>query len=393
MNFAFGLGRPRRLSKLGRFRVRTMDVYVAKQFLAAYTVCLVSFVGLFIVIEAFAKLDRFLRQQDVSLPIALFKYHVAMIPTVYVNFLGPILTLAAGMFTMTTMNRRNELVPLKTAGVSVYRTMLPIFALTVLFMTLGFYLRDRVLPRFKEPIREALSLQRGRKPLTPQPYHDPQNGIWIRVGEYSTTAKVGQGVEVSKLYSDQKPRFQIDANRIEWIAAPGGDPDVGKWVLRDGSIQRWDEEGGIVVNASATGFERLKEPFKEMELPTTLRPIDLEASDVEISYLSWKDLKDQYQRQPYHRHLAVKLHHHFAFPIAHVILLFLGLPFVLAVSPKSIFLSLIACFSICALFFLVSSICMNMANQSQLLSPILAAWLPVLLFGALGITLFDRLPT
>jgi lipopolysaccharide export system permease protein len=378
---------------LGRLRVKTLDIYVAKQFLAAYLVCLVSFVGLFIVVEAFAKLDRFLHQQEVSLPVALFKYHVAMVPTVYVNFLGPILTLAAGMFTMTSLNRRNELIPLKTAGVSVYRTMLPIFALTFLFMALGFYLRDQVLPRFQEPIREALSLQRGQKPLAPQPYHDPQNGIWIRVSEYSTTARVGQGVEVSKLYSDQKPSLQIDANRIEWVPSPGKQAAGGKWILRAGSIQRWDDQGSLVVNAAATGFERLKEPFKEMELVTTLRPIDLEASDTEISYLSWKDLKEQYQRQPYHRHLAVKLHHYFAFPLAHIILLFLGLPFVLAVSPKSIFLSLIVCFSICALFFLVSSICMNTANQSQFLSPILAAWLPVLLFGALGITLFDRLPT
>jgi lipopolysaccharide export LptBFGC system permease protein LptF len=50
-------------------------------------------------------------------------------------------------------------------------------------------------------------------------------------------------------------------------------------------------------------------------------------------------------------------------------------------------------FVICALYYLVSSICMNIANQSEGLSPILAAWLPVMLFGALGMTLFDHLPT
>jgi lipopolysaccharide export LptBFGC system permease protein LptF len=165
------------------------------------------------------------------------------------------------------------------------------------------------------------------------------------------------------------------------------------WVLHDGSIQQWDERGNLLVNASASKFERLKTFFRRMELKSSMRPIDVETSDVEISYLSSKDLKTQYQRQPEHRHLAVKLHHHFAFPFSHIILLFLGLPFVLHFENRSVFLSLISCFVICALFFVVSSISMNIANQSELFSPILAAWLPVMLFGSLGITLFDHLPT
>jgi lipopolysaccharide export LptBFGC system permease protein LptF len=123
-------------------------------------------------------------------------------------------------------------------------------------------------------------------------------------------------------------------------------------------------------------------------------PIDLESSDVEISYLSWHDLKTQYQRQPYHRHLAVKLHHHFAFPLSHIVLLLLGLPFVLGLGTKSGFLSIAVSFGICALFFVVSSICMSVANHpSEILSPILAAWLPVMLFGSIGITFFERLAT
>ena len=89
----------------------------------------------------------------------------------------------------------------------------------------------------------------------------------------------------------------------------------------------------------------------------------------------------------------VRLHHHFAFPLSHIVLLFLGIPFVLNLRNRSSFVSLLASFAICALFFLVSSICMNIANQSAGLPPMLAAWLPVMLFGALGITLFDHLPT
>src|SRR5262245_54851642 len=146
-----------------------MDLYVARMFAGAYVICLVSFTGIYVLVEAFAKLDRFLRQ-DTALLSSLIQYHAAMIPTVYANFMGPLLTLAAGMFTMTHLQKHNELTPLKAAGVSIYRVMVPIFVLAGLLTGVSFFLKDSVLPHFREPIRAALSLARAR-PLNPPPYY------------------------------------------------------------------------------------------------------------------------------------------------------------------------------------------------------------------------------
>jgi lipopolysaccharide export LptBFGC system permease protein LptF len=395
VNLPLVSARPRRLSLVPRLRPWTIDLYVARLFLAAYVVCLISFTGIYVLVEAFAKLDRFLRQ-DTALLSSLIQYHAAMIPTAYANFMGPLLTVAAGMFTMTHLQKHNELTPLKAAGASIYRVMVPIFVLAGLLTVATFFMKDRLLPRFREPIRAALQLARA-KPLNPPPYYDQDRGFLIRVREYSTTRKVAKGIEISELHPNGKVKEQIDATHMEWVpAAPAGGhgPEVGSWVLHEGSIQRWDENGHLIVNAAASKFERLKAPFKRLDLETSMLPIDLESSDVEISYLSWHDLKTQYQRQPYHRHLAVKLHHHFAFPLSHIVLLLLGLPFVLGLGTKSGFLSIAVSFGICALFFVVSSICMSVANHpSEILSPILAAWLPVMLFGSIGITFFERLAT
>jgi lipopolysaccharide export LptBFGC system permease protein LptF len=368
-----------------------MDLYVARQFLGAYGVSFVSFVGLYILIEAFSKLDRFLRQ-DSSLLVSLFKYHLAMIPTVYANYLGPILTLSAAMFTMATLNRRNELTPLKMAGISIYRVLLPIFFFAICLTGFSFYLKDQLIPRFKDPIRAALSLGRAGQ-LRPLPYFDDKEGYQIRVREYSPTSKIGHRIQVSRLHAGGKVKMIIDADLMEWVPASPEDSDDGEWILHDGSIQRLDTAGNLIENERASDFARLKEPFKRMRLATTLRPIDLETSDPEISYLSWRDLKSQYQRQPYHRHLAVKLHQHFSFPLAHLVLLFLGLPFVLNTGSKSPFLSLVASFFICALFFIVNYYCMSIASNSDFLGPIFWAWLPVMVFGSVGIALFDKLPT
>jgi len=149
----------------------------------------------------------------------------------------------------------------------------------------------------------------------------------------------------------------------------------------------------LSVNEDAEKSARLKTFFDRQRLVTSLRPIDLETSDLDISYISWQELRTQFQRQPYHRHLAVKLHLHFAFPLAHVLLLLLALPVVLNFESRSIMVGVLISAAMGALFFFLSSICMSIAQDSVYFSPILAAWLPVMLFGALGITLFDHLPT
>ena len=379
-------------TRLTPWPLKTIDLYVARVFLLSWIACAVSFIGLFVIIEAFAKLDRFLKQEG-SFFGSVFRYYGAMVPTIYTNYMGPILTSAAALFAVTLLHRHNEVQALKSAGVSVYRILAPIFVFAALFVGLTFWLQEVVLPNNRESIRSALAISKS-KPLEPEAYYDSENGLHIQVGQYSTTRKLGSRVKVSQRHEmNDKAKMQIDANQMEWVADSPGDEENGQWLLHDGSIQRWDEAGNLVINSNARNFERLKAFFPAMKLETTLRPIDLETSNKDISYLSWSQLRAQFKRQDYHRHLAVKVHHHFAFPMAHLLLLFLSLPFVLKLQNRSVFLGMAAAFLIGAAFYLVSSVCASIAIEGNYFSPTFAAWLPVMLFGALGLTLFDRMPS
>ncbi|MCZ6792917.1 MAG: LptF/LptG family permease [Planctomycetota bacterium] len=373
------------------FRLLTIDLYVSRTFLVSYAICAVSFVGLFVSIEAFAKLDRFLKQ-DSPLLVTLWRYHLAMIPTVFVHYIGPVLTAAAGMFTVTLLNRHNELTAVKAAGVSMYRILAPIFVIAALLTGFTFILQEDILPHFRGAIRTALAFSKAR-PLEPDPFLDDQYAQSIKVKQYSTTRRIGTAVEVLQSYPDMLPKTHIDARQLVWVPTGGHDGSEGYWELHHGSIQRWNENGGLITNENAEKFEKLKKVFKRRRLETSLRPIDLETSDLDISYLSWHELKTQYQRQKYHRHLAVKLHQHFAFPLAHILLLLLALPIVLKLESRSILLGVAVSVVIGAAFYFLSSICLSIAHHSEFFSPVLAAWLPVMLFGSLGITLFDGLPT
>ena len=380
-----------RMAGLGKMRIKTVDLYVARLFLGAYIACFIIFSGFFVAIEFSFKFDRFMREEG-NILSTLLKYNLAMIPTVFTNFMGPILTSAAGLFTVTLLNRNNEIQALKTNGMSVYRLLLPVFIISFLLIGLTFYLQEVVLPGNRESIRTALAISRSRL-LEPEAYYDSRHGLRIEVGQYSTTAQIGRMVKILERHPNAKARRHINANQMKWVQTGPPESEEGFWTLYDGSIQKWDNEGDLMLNEDGRNFQRLKKVFAKMKLETTLQPIDLEASNREISYLSWKQLQSQFKRQDYHRHLAVKLHHHFAFPLAHILLLFLGLPFVLKMENRSIFLGLVASFLIGAAFYLVTSVCASIAIDGNYFSPTLAAWFPIMLFGALGLTLFDQIPT
>ena len=82
------------------------------------------------------------------------------------------------------------------------------------------------------------------------------------------------------------------------------------------------------------------------------------------------------------------MHTRFAFPIANVVLLLLGIPFIMRRGNHSVLIGVGVAILISAAYLLVSTICADLGNK-DILPAELAAWLPVLFFGALGLVLFD----
>ena len=370
---------------------RTLDRYIGRTFLTSYLICGMSFTFIYICVEALTKIERFIKLEK-PLWITLPQYHAAMVPAIYANYLGPILSTAAAVAAAVALHRANEINPIKACGVSVHRALAPVFVLCALFSGVNYFLQEQAIPMLRVPIRQALALTR-QGVLRPEPFFDQEGNQLIKVGEYSPAGLFGRHVEVSRSFPDGRTRELITAAEIVWEADPraAGRQDRGRWILHSGSIQRWNEGSELVVNPGARGPAHLKEFFEHRQLEGGLLPIDLESSDQDINYLSWRELKTQLQRQPDQRHLEVKLHHHLAFPLAHILLPAIAIPLVLASGTRSLLMAVAGSVALSAAFYVISSFTLSTATHSEQFSPLLAAWLPLLTFGALGVTLMAHL--
>jgi lipopolysaccharide export LptBFGC system permease protein LptF len=80
------------------------------------------------------------------------------------------------------------------------------------------------------------------------------------------------------------------------------------------------------------------------------------------------------------------------FPLANVVLLLVGLPFLMQFERGRGTEGLVAGFLLCVFYFAADFVSLNLGMQGQI-DPILASWLPPLFFGSLGLVLFGSIRT
>ncbi len=356
-----------------------------RQFLVAYAICTAALLGLFVLMDGLAKLEYFLKQPE-NLFVVLFRYFLAFIPVYFTQFLGPVFTLMAAMFSVTMLNKGSEFTPMKAAGRSIQRLLAPYFVMAALSALAMIFVQELVIPNLKDQIRVAFDYGKRKKGI--EASFTDSRGTHFKVDEYLPSKQQGFVIEVTKLHPNTGFKTEIVARSMRWVRTENS----GYWILEDAREQQWDAKGREVIFPGATGKDRITLASKEVPIDDTdMQPIDLESSDREIPYLSLGELRDQYKRRPQLKHLEVMLHMRLAFPMANFVLLLLGLPFALRGENRSVILGVIAATVISAAYLFSTTICMGLGSGN--FSPMLAAWLPVLFFGSLGVTLYSGMNT
>ncbi|KPJ63184.1 MAG: hypothetical protein AMS15_01465 [Planctomycetes bacterium DG_23] len=373
---------------------RILDNYVTRTFLYTYVICLVTVIGLYIIVDAFATIDEVIEAYGLKglLP-TLARVYIHKLPLIYYQ-IGFVITVMAGMFTVTRLSRYNEILAMKAAGVSVYRILWPIFVLAICITALIFVDQEMLIPALAEKIDEAQLMLRGKKKdtLTSVFKTDSFSNIFIAEKFIAEESRM-EGVSIVHLYPDGSQKIYITADYGLWKEDEKGNK---KWYLYDGQEYHYNRKQerihGTPWPLSPESYViRLKdEPVnpEDFLIQSDLAPEDLFKKEVHLALLSTAELRARAEKLPNVSFLKALVYERYTFPLTNLILLMLGLPLVLREEHKSAFLSAGLCILLCVAFYGIYFACSQLSRKGML-SHIEAAWLPVLLFGALGLYLFD----
>src|SRR5215208_3967027 len=125
-------------------------------FFKAYVICFVSLVGLYVVIDAFSNLDEFSKRADGALDLfqIMGRYYLVHMSQFYDRLCG-VIGMMAAIFTVTWMQRNNELLAILAAGVSTQRVIRPVWISTLMVSLLAVLNEELIMPRYAAELQKT----------------------------------------------------------------------------------------------------------------------------------------------------------------------------------------------------------------------------------------------
>jgi lipopolysaccharide export system permease protein len=368
-----GIGR-----RLGRALVPAgrLDRYVGALFASAFVVAFLMVVGLMVIIDLSVNVDEYTRAaEDGSSPglTTLARYYAYHVPFLYLQ-VAPFVTLIAGLFTVNRLVRDNELAAALSAGVSAYRVLIPIVAGGAVLAGGMFALREwttEELGARRDALRDQLEERREEQVLEDVRLKDLA-GNHVRIGSF-------------RAGTDERPQPVIDGLEVVVRRA-------GHWLDVEAARAAWDGQAWRLSGGRRREIDAL---VQHDEPVAVLEDADFTPRDVLLAWksraqpleLSFAEAYRLAERDPDNQRLQTLLLYHVTFPLANVVLLLVGLPFLVRMERGRGLEGIALGFVLCLFFYGADFVARSLGMQGEI-APLLASWLPVLFFGSLGIVLY-----
>lgn len=362
--------------------IKLVDRQMIRGFFKAYFVCLISLLCLYVVVDLFTNLDDFSGGGFTSVAKKIALYYSCQITTIFDRLCEAIILLAA-MFTVAWMQRSNEQVPLLAAGVSTQRIVFPVLVCACSMISLTVINQELVIPRVADRLSNDKGDPEGKRDFKVNAAWDRNGMIQIAGKTASRDGMIVQQFDVT-IKEDLAGRLiHLSASEARFI--PKG-PRHGTWEMigtNPPEEDTWDpnvlervDKGRYLLHTRDVNFDTLTRKQRW------------------FSHASTVDLYEQLQKSEAvpQTNIAVLFHMRLTRPLLGVLLVLMGVSIILRDQNRNVILSAGGCLILCGLFFAVIFSC-KMLGDKNIIGPILAAWLPVILFGPFAFVLFDAVHT
>lgn len=360
-------------------KLKILDRYLISEFIKALLFSLSAFVLIFILVDIFEKLDMFI---DTKAPYHLVGlFYIYQIPFIIILTL-PVAMLLASMATTSQMARHHEIIALKSAGISLYRIFAPLFLLGLMISIMVMVVGETIVPATNQ-LKGNLERTRIKKMTNSGQnvrynlLYDGSAGRQYYIKRYDIARSVMDSVSIFQVDQNNRILLRVDAARGTWNGQA--------WKLEKAIVRKFNRDGTEISDSTAllllNGYE---------EKPSTFSKRDLLPD--EMGFWELRQYIDRLKRSGNNvQQAVVDLYLKLSFPFANFIILLFGLP-LLANTRKSgnasgFALSLLICFIFWGLLQTGRAL-----GHSSSLSPILAAWVPNIIFGTIGGYLLYRAP-
>jgi len=357
--------------------VRPLDRYVFSEFWKIFIATALGFPLLLIIFDVTDNLDKYLAQKLPLTHIALS--YVYSLPD-YMFMILPAAVLFATVFAIGAFTRHSEITAAKASGVSFYRFIAPIFFGALLATVAGLVLGE-IPPRAN---RRKLELLESQKYST---YNERYS--------FAYSADAGRVYKIQGLHVPQRsiqgitierkgrgpayPSYIVSADRALF------NPRTG-WTLSRGTMHVLTDS----VNNITYAFDSLRD-FRFTEQPRELTVASRAPSDMEYQQLG-RFINAMERSGGDVNELKVERMLKIVIPITSIVILLFGAPLATSTQRGGAAFGVGISLGTTVVFMILVQM-MKAFGGHGTIPPELAAWLPSIFFGVMGIILLARVRT
>ncbi len=363
--------------------MNALDRYVGRIALGAFGVALAFFLFLSTLVDLLNSLPSYINKAkeqgignfDFALYLGL--YYVKLVPVLF-NLVAPFAVVIAGMFTVARLQQANEVVPMLFVGRSIYAVLRPVLAVGMLAALGMVCCWQWVVPQFGEGLASAQSFLKDGKKVHEGIVHEVRDsGQFFYAKKFDPTARTLEEASLLQQGALAADCTLLVAARAVW------DDAKQDWRLEQG----WLKDGAVDKPVQWLGRPDLTPALLLRECRDTIDP----------ELLSYTDLGEMVQARPFRADIRLAFHHHITWPLACVLLLLLSLPMAVYYERGSRIGRLLWAIGLCGAFVLVDMTCQSLGQRGTIegpwMHPVMAAWMPTILFGSLGLVLYSGTKT
>lgn len=380
--------------------MRILDRQRYWAFIKAYFTCYVSFVGLWIVLDAFSNVDEFTKRTVGfgQLMSAMGQYYLVR-QAEYFDRLGGVISMMAAIFTVTWMQRANEQLAMLAAGVSTHRMIRPVIVSSVLVSFLSIANQEVIIPKYAE------QLQRSHA-------DDGTSEVEVRTMPNDGRGLIYAGRLADRTHKTILDRFNVtipfqvygairDVNGRQATYIPRDHPTAPLkegWLIRSARVspplsdEEMEKPGSIVEKvADLKGFPPPVGDASRLDGDVLFvhTPLSFDAMIRKPGWYQFGSMRDLIgglidpSTGQKVSEIEGAIHSRFMRPFLALTLMFMTLPLVLGGYGRNMFVNLGFALGNSAMFYGVGIVCQFLASDG-VVPPALGAWLPLFIFGLLA---------
>ena len=366
---------------------RILDEYVVREFLDMFFLVLLAFVLLMLIFTVFELLGDILRHNIAWSTVG--EYLINLTPSM-IYLIAPLAVLIAVLVTFGVLNRNSEIVAMKATGISLYRLVIPIVAISAIMAVSLFLFDEFYLPQANQRQEALRNIIKGRPPqtfLNPEQkwiFGQPHPGEPDRIFYYQFFDHDRNEFANLSIFEFDPSTFalsrRIFASRVFW------DQATGSWRFQNG----WQRD---IEGSSVTDYREFAQTsFSEIhEDPGYFEKESLQSQEMNFGQLS-RYIGDLRQSGFDTMRLRVELWHKLAYPLIAVVMAVLAIPFALSMGRRGSLEGVAVAIAVALAYFVVDGLFSALGNVNYLPAA-LAACSSDILFGLVGGYLLLRTPT